>query len=150
MEAFETDRYVRAVRRALDMSQRDLAVYLGVTRSFVSRLETDPHRVRLDAVQRVLAAAGLRLVVVDEDGEEFLPEGAEGGELRDRSGRRYPAHLDVRPATQGWWGAGWPMFFGREPEYTFDRARWKRDYRRRRQREQLSEPPRRVRRFGRR
>jgi hypothetical protein len=77
----------------------------------------------------VVRAAGLHLVIIDDEGTVLLPDA--DIEARDRGGRRYPAHLDVRLAADGWWGSMWPMFYGREPEYTFDRNRYRRDQLRR-------------------
>jgi hypothetical protein len=68
------------------------------------------------------------LLVIDDEGREFAPEGEEAANLRNRGCRRYPAHLDVRPGTDRWWGRDWPMFFGKTPAYTFDRARHRRDF----------------------
>ena len=75
--------------------------------------------------------AGRDVVGNDRDGE------------RDRAGRRYPAHLDVRPVTRfgTWWGdwqllstlveKAWYLSPRQRPEHTFDLARWRRDERRR-------------------
>jgi hypothetical protein len=52
--------------------------------------------------------------------------------LKDRARRRFPAHLDVRAGSDGWWGDGWPMFDGKTPTHTFDRNRGWRDWRRER------------------
>jgi transcriptional regulator with XRE-family HTH domain len=125
---FPIDRYLRAARRLADLSQRELAEKAGLTQSVVARAEHSPHLARLDQVARLLETAGLRLLVIDNEGREFVPEDEEAANRRDRGYRRYPAHLDVRPGTDGWWGEGWPMFFGKRPQYTFDRVRWRRDF----------------------
>jgi ribosomal protein S18 acetylase RimI-like enzyme len=62
----------------------------------------------------------------------------------DEAGRRYPAHLDVRPVTEArdWWGAWWADWYNlprdrwprNAPDYTFDLDRERRDHRRRRAR----------------
>jgi transcriptional regulator with XRE-family HTH domain len=128
---FPAHRYLRAARHRADFSQRELAAKAGVPQSTVARIEHTPSQAKVDDVACLLEAMGLRLVVVDDDGVEFTPETEEEASLTDRAGRRFPAHLDVRPGTEGWWGSGWPMFEGKTPAYTFDRARHLRDWRRR-------------------
>ncbi|KRF36494.1 hypothetical protein ASG94_03320 [Nocardioides sp. Soil805] len=90
---------VRRVRRVLDCSQRGLAGRLGVDRSKVARWETGALAMGVADLESVLALAGFRLVVVDSEGAVVgtMREDA----VRDRAGRRYPAHADPRPG--GWW-----------------------------------------------
>jgi transcriptional regulator with XRE-family HTH domain len=135
VDDFPTDAYLRAARLFADVSQRELAEAAGLSPWVVARLESEPQHARVQTFARALDACGLRLsvTVVKGGSYEFASECIPAdGERRDRSGRRFPAHLDVRPARLGWWGSGWPMFQGREPEFTFDRARWRRDERRER------------------
>lgn len=129
--SFPADRYLRAARRRADLSQRELADKAGVPQSTVARVERLPAKASVNSVAILLAATGLRLAVLDKDGAEVEPEDEDDADRRDRGYRRYPAHLDVRPGSDNWWGYGWPMFDGMEPEYTFDRDRWTRDWRRR-------------------
>jgi HTH-type transcriptional regulator/antitoxin HipB len=80
---------------------------------------------------RVLAFAaetvGLRLALVDENGVSIDGMAADG--VRDRSGRRFPAHLDTRYSDEGWWHG--PERYSRAvPWYTFDRDRGRRNGRR--------------------
>jgi transcriptional regulator with XRE-family HTH domain len=124
---FPTDRYLRAARALADLSQRELAEKAGLTQSAVARAEHSPHLAQVGQFARLLETAGLRLLVVDNEGREFAPEGEEAPNRRDRGYRRYPAHLDIRPGTEHWWGEGWPMFVGKTPKYTFDRVRWRRN-----------------------
>jgi hypothetical protein len=88
-------------------------------------METRPELAKVESFHRVVRAVGLHLVIVDDEGTVLMPDVEFGP--RDRGGRRYPAHLDVRAAADGWWGSPWPMFMGRWPEYTFDRNRHERD-----------------------
>ncbi|MGH8890402.1 MAG: helix-turn-helix domain-containing protein [Acidothermaceae bacterium] len=133
MDDFQTDAYLRAARLHADFSQRELAEAAGLSPWVIARLESEPAHARVQHLDRALQACGLRLAVFVGDSYEFASESiASDGEPRDRSGRRFPAHLDVRAARFGWWGDGWPMFQGREPQFTFDRARWRRDARRER------------------
>lgn len=128
---FPSDRYLRAARRRADLSQRELAARAGVSQSCVARIEHSPQLAKVDHLAWLLSSAGgLRLIVVDEAGTEIGPEDEVDAERRDRGHRRYPAHLDLRPGTEDWWGEGWPMFTGLTPEYTFDRKRSERDWRR--------------------
>ena len=83
---------LRRIRRTADMSQRELAAMLGVAQSTVGRWEAGETSPDLETVARLAGLAGLRLALVDEDGRVVDPmtEGA----IRDRGGRRFPAHLD--------------------------------------------------------
>lgn len=87
---------LRAVRRRLDVSQRELAVSLRVAPSTVARAELADGGMELDLLLRVLGLAGLRLAVVDaETGEELPAEDTDT--VHDKAGRRFPPHLDLHP-----------------------------------------------------
>jgi transcriptional regulator with XRE-family HTH domain len=125
-DALPTDQYVRRVRRVVDASQRELAELAGVSERTIARIESGAVVPSLRVLQRLLAAAGYHLVVVDADHQlvspmRDLPEGE-----RDRQGRRFPAHLDVivDPGPGEWWGD--LMGIARPPE-TFRRSRSQRD-----------------------
>ena len=133
MSDFPADRYIRAARAIADCSQRELAMRAGVTHRVVAKTEHTPQYARVEQFARLLEAVGLHLIVVDDEGREVQPESVEHAKLVDRGRRRCPAHLDVRPGKEDWWGDGWPMFAGKTPEYTFDRSRWYRDWRRERE-----------------
>lgn len=122
---------LRAGRRTADVSQRQLAARAGVPHSLVARLETERHGlVDLPRLGAVLAALGLRLVVVDAQG---CPVQAEPpGQPRDRGGRRFPPHLDLRKVHEhGWNWWGWLRYstwsYPPQPDYTFDLDRAARD-----------------------
>src|SRR5512133_2443951 len=91
---------VRRIRRRADLSQRELADRCAVSQSAIARVENG----RQDLSVRVLVAAarlaGLRLVLVDADGEEVT--GMAENTVRDMGGRRFPAHLDTRYSDEGW------------------------------------------------
>lgn len=87
----DTSGYVRRARRLADLSQRDLAEALETPQSRISRIESG-QPLSVDEFARVLTIAGLRIAVVDEHGTEVAPMPADV--LRDRAGRRRPAHLD--------------------------------------------------------
>jgi HTH-type transcriptional regulator/antitoxin HipB len=93
--AFDAPGFVARARREADLSQRDLAEVIGLSRASVGRLETGATRVGVDLLQRILNLAGLRLAVIDRNGVEVDPVPADV--LRDNAGRRFPSHLDVRP-----------------------------------------------------
>ena len=91
---------VRRVRRILDVSQRGLAALLDVSQSVVARWETGRTSPRASVVQQLLRLARVTLSLHDEEsGETVEPMRADGA--RDRGGRRYPAHVDLR--VTGWW-----------------------------------------------
>ena len=136
MTDFPADRYLRAARAAADLSQRELAERARLPHYIVGNVERTPTLARISDVAKLLDAAGLKLQVVDGDGQVFDPESEQKAKLRDRGRRRFPAHLDVRTTDEGWWGDGWPMFFGKVPMHTFDRSRELRDWRRRKQQRQ--------------
>jgi glycine hydroxymethyltransferase len=131
---------VRQARRSADLSQRELARRAGVPQSTVGRIESGEARCpRWITMVGLMHAAGCRLTLVT--GHEVAGTGRLGE--RDRGGRRYPAHLDVRPVTTfgTWWGdwqllstlaeKAWYLSPRQRPAHTFDLARWRRDERRR-------------------
>jgi len=91
----EVARYVVRVRRLGDLSQRDLAALVGVSPSTIGRYETNVAVPPVRLFEEILSTAGLRLAVVDGDGNEVLPVPVDT--VRDNQGRRFPAHLDVTP-----------------------------------------------------
>lgn len=91
---------VRRIRRILDVSQRGLAALIGVSQSVVARWETGRTSPRVSAMHQLMRLAGLGSTVHDvETGDEVEPMRDDGA--RDRGGRRYPAHVDVR--VYGWY-----------------------------------------------
>jgi HTH-type transcriptional regulator/antitoxin HipB len=84
--------YVRRARRLADLSQRDLAAIVGIAQTSISRVESGQD-LSVSDFARVLTAAGLRIAVVDAAGRQVAPMPPDV--LRDRAGRRQPAHLDV-------------------------------------------------------
>jgi HTH-type transcriptional regulator/antitoxin HipB len=93
--ADEPGRFVVRARRRADLSQRELAALVGISASTVSRIESGAVVPSIALYVRLLALAGLRLVVVDREGQEILPVPVDT--VRDNQGRRFPAHLDVAP-----------------------------------------------------
>jgi len=85
---------VLRVRRACDLSQRELGAAIGLDQSQVARIESAQRRVDLSMLAGILALAGYRIAILDRHGVEVAP--VPGDVLRDNAGRRMPAHLDVR------------------------------------------------------
>ena len=121
---------VRAVRRRADASQRELARFAQVHPATIGRIEAGTLTPSLAMVLRIIGAAGLRLVVVDESGRVLKPM-RDRADLRDGAERRYPSHLDVitDPEPGEWWADLYGL--ARPPE-TFYRNREVRDALRRR------------------
>jgi y4mF family transcriptional regulator len=61
--------FVQARRKEAGLTQIQLAQLVGTGTRFISELEHDKTTLRLDAVNRVLAAFGKQLGVVDRSGE---------------------------------------------------------------------------------
>jgi transcriptional regulator with XRE-family HTH domain len=105
VEEFSVVGYVRRVRRLTGTSQRELATYISVPQSTVSRIEAGTRVPKIATLLRILQFAGLRLAVVDDEGRICTPL-EELPATRDWGGRRWPAHLglilDPRPGE--WWG----------------------------------------------
>lgn len=130
---------LRQARRRADLSQRELAAKAQVPRSVVARIESgETTSPRLSTLATLLGAAGFHLELSTGRGDATET----GREPTDRAGRRFPAHLDVRPVDRfgSWWG-DWPLLSmlvrrawhwapRQRPEHTFDLARWRRDERR--------------------
>lgn len=98
---------VRAYRRTRGWSQRELAEAVGVPKSTVARLERAALGCSLDTVIGLLGETGHTLGVVDAQGSLVTDWSATDLEARDRAGRRFPAHREVRRVVgarpQWWW-----------------------------------------------
>jgi transcriptional regulator with XRE-family HTH domain len=94
---------LRRIRRTADVSQRELAAMLGVAPSTVGRWEAGENSPDLETVARLAGIAGLRLALVDPDDRVVAPMAEDA--MRDRGGRRFPAHLD------GWAVGAYPVRF---------------------------------------
>jgi transcriptional regulator with XRE-family HTH domain len=84
---------MRQARRDADMSQRELARWSGVPKSVVADAETG-RATPFDTARRLLQTAGYKVVIENHKGEEV--DQLMVDDRRDRHGRRYPPHLDVR------------------------------------------------------
>lgn len=119
---------LRRVRRLVDLSQRELAEAAGVPRHRVGRAEARSGDLHVAELARIASLGGLRLVLLDARGEEVAPMSSAA--VRDRGGRRFPAHLDTRHGDEDWCG-GPHRHTRRPPDFTFDRDRGDRDHWRR-------------------
>ncbi|WP_448642156.1 helix-turn-helix domain-containing protein [Geodermatophilus sp. URMC 63] len=119
---------IRRIRRAADLSQREIAGATGIPKATVAAAEAGTRGLDARDLARLAEVAGLRLVLVDGEGTEVAP--MDGRAVRDEGGRRFPAHLDTRHGDEGWWHG--PHRYDRTPvTYTFTRHRRRRDERRR-------------------
>jgi transcriptional regulator with XRE-family HTH domain len=101
MDAFDLSGALRRIRRAADLSQRELASAAGLSVSAVAHAEARSRDLPVGAFVRAAALAGLRLALLDEKGHEVAPMAQD--RVRDRSGRRFPAHLDTRRSDDRGW-----------------------------------------------
>ncbi|HET8926836.1 MAG TPA: helix-turn-helix transcriptional regulator [Microbacterium sp.] len=97
MEAQDVAGLVRRARRVADLSQRELAARVGVAQSHISNVEGG-RSPDVATFLQILDLAGLRITVIDQNGDEVAP--MPDDVLRDRVGRRMPAHLDVYAAPE--------------------------------------------------
>jgi transcriptional regulator with XRE-family HTH domain len=116
---------LRRIRRLADLSQRELAARVGISKSCIGAVESGKSGLDVHVLVRAAAIAGLRLVLLDAKGAEVRPMAADA--VRDKVGRRFPAHLDTRFGDQDWWH-GDHRYERDQPWYTFDRVRYTRDY----------------------
>lgn len=130
LEGFPVAGLVRRARRMSDMSQRDMARWAEVSAGAVARVESQSLAPSVALLQRMLAVAGLHLVVVDPEGHIVQPMRV-WDETYDGAERRYPAHLStiLDPRPGDWWGDQYGL--ARPPE-TFHRSRELRERQRRR------------------
>ncbi|MGK5110528.1 helix-turn-helix domain-containing protein [Geodermatophilus sp. CPCC 205506] len=115
---------LRRIRRIADLSQRELAGHLGISKSAVAAAESGRSGLDARAVARAAELAGLRLTLVDGTGAEVPAMDPDA--VRDMGDRRFPAHLDTRYSDEGWWHD--EHRYSRDRVwYTFDRDRRRRD-----------------------
>ncbi|WP_432560057.1 helix-turn-helix domain-containing protein [Granulicoccus sp. GXG6511] len=91
---FDVPGYIRKVRRVRDLSQRELALRMSVSQATVARWETGEIEPSISTFRRLLALAEWDLEVMDDKND--LPASMSPHAVRDRQGRRCPAHLDVQ------------------------------------------------------
>jgi HTH-type transcriptional regulator/antitoxin HipB len=121
---FDLSGLLRRIRRRADLSQRELADSLRVSKTAVAAAENGSRGMDVRVLSLAAGLAGLRLVAVDAAGDEVV--GLVGKAVRDGAGRRFPAHLDTRYVDDGWWHDN-HHYGRRRPWYTFDRTRSQRD-----------------------
>lgn len=109
---------VRRIRRAADLSQRELADRLGLSKSTIAAIEAGTRDIRVAVLSAAAEAAGMRLALLDQQGREVTA--MHPGAVRDRGGRRFPAHLDTVLGDDR--ATRWEHRPGRRrPTYTFGR-----------------------------
>ena len=62
--------FVRSERRAIGWSQRQVALYAGVSQNFVGSLEAGKKTLQMDSVNRVVGLFGKQLGLVDASRSE--------------------------------------------------------------------------------
>jgi HTH-type transcriptional regulator/antitoxin HipB len=124
MFAFDLPGLLRRIRRTADLSQRELAREVEVSKSTIAAAESGKGGLDVVVLARAACLAGLRLVLVDEQ-DRPIPAMADDA-VRDMSGRRFPAHVDTRYSDERWWH-GPSRYTRRQPWYTFDRDRGRRN-----------------------
>src|SRR6478736_1008416 len=87
----QVGRITARVRRLADLSQRELAAKVMLSPASVARVESGAGLPSLTTLCRIVEVAGLRLAVLDAQGNEALPVSEDA--VRDNQGRRFPAHL---------------------------------------------------------
>lgn len=102
---FDVAGIILRCRRTADLSQRELAHLLGVSPSTVARWETGERIPGADVLAAVADLAGYRLGLVNHRHEPVAAAPSET--LRDRAGRRAPAHLDVHLWEETVWQRDW-------------------------------------------
>ena len=127
MSTFDLAGVLRRLRRRADASQREFAQLAGLSKTALAAAESGTRGLDARALARAAEAAGCRLAVMDADGSPVAGMAADA--VRDMGGRRFPAHLDTRFSDEGWWH-GPERYSRRQPWYTFDRDRSRRDGRR--------------------
>jgi HTH-type transcriptional regulator/antitoxin HipB len=117
---FDLPGLLRRIRRSTDLSQRDLAARIGTSKSAIAAAETGASGLDARALAAAACLAGLRIALLDGTGTEVA--GMDPDAVRDRSGRRFPAHLDTMLSEERGWR--WEHRPRRSrPTYTFDRRR---------------------------
>src|SRR4051794_34606627 len=101
MRAFDVCGTLRRIRRLADLSQRELAAELLVSKSSIAAVETGDRGIDVLLLARAAALAGLRLALIGEDGQEVAPMADDA--VRDLSRRWFPAHLDTRRSDEDGW-----------------------------------------------
>ncbi|MDX6223701.1 MAG: hypothetical protein QOE64_77, partial [Frankiales bacterium] len=120
VSALDVPGLVRRVRRNAGMSQRAFARLLGCGKSTVGKWETGRSIPRVPRLEQILAVSGMSLVAVDDRKEQVRPFGK--GAARDKGGRHYPAHVDIRQWRPGvyWWAEHEYGVYCLPPEFVWD------------------------------
>jgi transcriptional regulator with XRE-family HTH domain len=111
---------IRAGRARMGISQRELAVRASCSQTMVARVEAGTGDLSTAALLRVLSAVGAELVLANP----VHPTRSDGEYVRDRRGRRLPAHLQSYRLAEphNWWpGITNILMWEDEPSWSFHR-----------------------------
>jgi transcriptional regulator with XRE-family HTH domain len=101
VSGFDVAAALRRIRRLADASQRELAEWIGISKSALAAAESGSRGLDVRVLACAAEVAGLSLALLDRNGDRV--EGMTPDGVRDRFGRRFPAHLDTRYGDEGWW-----------------------------------------------
>lgn len=68
--------HLRALRRARQMTQSDLATRLGVTQARIAAIEANPAAVSCGQLMAILAALGVEIALRPRPARETVPKGS--------------------------------------------------------------------------
>jgi transcriptional regulator with XRE-family HTH domain len=110
--------WVRRARREAQLSQREMATKVGISKSALARIESGEGEPSIATIFELLAVAGYFLIAVTPEGQLLRPFDVEGA--RDLGGRRFPAHRQVFRTMRGdfadyWWSLSRGDFFDVKP-----------------------------------
>ena len=110
---------LRSIRRAAELSQRDLARRAGLSPGRVADYERGARQPSFPMMARLIAAAGGRLVAFHRAAGFLEPHPDE--DKRDRGGRHYPAHEHVWTVRRraDWWKGVYMRWDEQLPQYSF-------------------------------
>ena len=111
---------LRAARHFADLSQRELAARVGISKSCLGDIESGDVSASFALVVRLMEATGLRVQVL---GPFAMPLQAGWlDHVLDKGGRHWPGHLDVRQVVDDsdWWFSRTRPGQRQRPDYTAD------------------------------
>src|SRR4051794_35818431 len=96
---FDLSGVLRRIRRTADLSQRELAAAAALSPAAVAHAEAGTRNLPVGGRVRAAGVAGLRLPLLDDQGQEVGGMSAAG--VRDRGDRRFRRNWTCGTATRG-------------------------------------------------